>query len=342
MSLITMEGFDAYSNPAGGNPATYVLGRDGVGKAMTCNVSTGYDVGTYWMFSYSIPAALQHNTIIMGHWHLPRGEATPGYYNVFMTDHVSVRWSNGTYGLSVIGPAGTVIHTTPGGIWPAGSGKYIEVKLFVHNTTGYLIVKLEGTTVINLTNIDTQAGASDLVTTATIQGMIYEFTSATTVIDDIYLLNGAGTTNNDFLGDCRVRAILPNGNGAASDWVGSDGNSTDNYLLVDEGYPTDVTNYVEASAVGATDLYAFADVADPAVLGMRVAGWALRTDSVEAKQMSLVARDASANEVEGPATPVNTTQTGLGLVLDKQPNGSNWTAAAANGMQFGFRVKTSL
>jgi hypothetical protein len=319
--------------------STYITGRNGVGKSMRSDFGTGYDVGQYQMWSHSLAVAEQHNTIIHGHWHSPQAAVAPAYYNVCATNHVSIRWSSDG-SLSVVGPLGTVIHTTAAGIWPQGSGKFFEMKLFVNDTTGYIIVKLEGTTVISLANIDTQVGGSDLVTSVTISGMSYEYTGQFTVIDDIYLLNGAGTTNNDFLGDCNVAGILPSGNGTHSDWVGSDGNSTDNYALVDEGFLGVLqSDYVAAYTIGATDTYTFADLSGAIALGVKVAAAALRTDSVEIKQLALVARDAGGTEVESSQVPIQTTRTIVSKVWDKQPDGSDWDLAAANGAEFGIRVK---
>lgn len=76
-------------------------------------------------------------------------------------------------------------------------------------------------------------------------------------MDDLYVLDDSGSTNNDFLGDCRVEALLPDGNGTTNQFNGSDGNSVDNYLLVDEVPADDDTTYVEDSTATNQDLYTF-------------------------------------------------------------------------------------
>lgn len=67
-------------------------------------------------------------------------------------------------------------------------------------------------------------------------------------IDDVYATDGT------FLGPVQVTNIQPSGNGNRSQLVGSDGNSTDNYLLVSDG--SDST-YVESATATEGDSYAF-------------------------------------------------------------------------------------
>lgn len=53
--------------------------------------------------------------------------------------------------------------------------------------------------------------------------------------------------------------LTPNGDGATNNFVGSDGNSTSNYLLVDD-MPLDTADYTGSSTTNEVDLYAFTDL----------------------------------------------------------------------------------
>ena len=77
--------------------------------------------------------------------------------------------------------------------------------------------------------------------------------------DDVYLVD-TSAPNGDFLGDVRVAYLAPNGNGASSQFVGSDLNSVDNYLLVDEVPANDDTDYVQSDVLNNIDTYALADL----------------------------------------------------------------------------------
>lgn len=90
---------------------------------------------------------------------------------------------------------------------------------------------------------------------------------ATIYVDDIALNDTSGSVDNSWCGNGYVVPMAVTGNGDSSQLTGSDGNSTDNYLLVDE-VPPNATDYVEGSVVDQRDLYQLANVSLPA--GMTV------------------------------------------------------------------------
>lgn len=83
--------------------------------------------------------------------------------------------------------------------------------------------------------------------------------------DDLAFNNSTGSFQNSYPGPGRIIHLSPNGNGDNSQWTGSDADSTDNYLLVDETTPDDVTTYVESNTSGQIDDYNIA--ATPAAMG---------------------------------------------------------------------------
>lgn len=86
-------------------------------------------------------------------------------------------------------------------------------------------------------------------------------------IDDIAINDTTGSYNNSWVEDGRIVSLTPNGNGDSSQWVGSDADSTDNYLLVDE-VPVNTSDYVDEDTSGEKDLYAVSDWAVGTVLGI--------------------------------------------------------------------------
>jgi len=77
--------------------------------------------------------------------------------------------------------------------------------------------------------------------------------------DAIYFCDLAGAKNNDYLGDMVVEQITPDGNGNSSNFLGSDADSTDNYLHVDETDPND-SDYIASSTPTDLDLFTFANL----------------------------------------------------------------------------------
>lgn len=73
-------------------------------------------------------------------------------------------------------------------------------------------------------------------------------------LDDIALNDSAGSDNNDLPDDGQIFALYPNANGDSSQFIGSDGNSVDNYALVDEN-PPNGADYVQSNVSTDKDLY---------------------------------------------------------------------------------------
>lgn len=74
------------------------------------------------------------------------------------------------------------------------------------------------------------------------------------IVDDLAFNDASGSFQNTWPGEGEVIVLRPNGNGDNNAWVGSDADSTDNYLLVDE-VPPSSTDYVESNTSGQIDDY---------------------------------------------------------------------------------------
>ena len=135
---------------------------------------------------------------------------------------------------------------------------HIAIKLVVHNTTGAVTVKIDDVTDISVTNVDTQNHAS----LDTISTILFDMPSNFNMkLDDIYILDTTGSApQNDFLGIVRIQTLLPNTDGTYSEFDGSDGNSINNYALVNEQPSDSTSTYVEASVAGKRDSYNFSNL----------------------------------------------------------------------------------
>jgi hypothetical protein len=109
--------------------------------------------------------------------------------------------------------------------------------------------------VLDATGLDTAGPNAELDTSEIRFGGTDD--GARVEIDDLYILDGAGSVNNDFLGDQAVRRLKANGNGTTNTFTGSDADSTDNYLLVLDDNPDDAGSYSGSDGtIGHKDLYA--------------------------------------------------------------------------------------
>ena len=213
----------------------------------------------------------------------------------------------------------------------------IEMKVVIHDTTGSIELRIDGVVELNLTNIDTRSGGTGFVDRIRL-GRNVNFPQFDAFFDDLYVCDTAGSVNNDFLGDVRVEALLPTANGNSSVLVGSDGNSTDNYLLVDEASPNSDTDYVESSAVGDKDTYVFGNLSPSSgtVFGVLVLPYIRKTDA-GIRKMASVAR-VSGTEVDSADKTLSTSYAYMPDVRETKPGGGAWTISDVNGAEFGIKV----
>lgn len=215
---------------------------------------------------------------------------------------------------------------------------YIETKIVINNSTGTLEVRVNGSSTnwISITGQDTQNTANATANTIQLTGVAGGFN---TDIDDLYVCDGAGSTNNDFLGDVRVDCYLPNGNGNSSQLTGSDSNSTDNYLLVDEASQNGDTDYVQSATVNQKDTYAYADMShNPAsIFGVQINMVAKKDDSGNRSICSVIRSGGS--DTDGTSQALSTTYSDYRQISETDPNTSAaWTRTNLNSAEFGVKV----
>ena len=247
---------------------------------------------------------------------------------------------NTNHTLSVVRGDGTVLGTTAAAALVAtNTWYYVEWKVTIDNVAGSYEVKVDGTTVLSGTDVDTQNTANASATNVSLG-----WSGSGTGIgwDDYYIADPSGSQNNNFLTGLKVEPLLPNGNGSSSGWTGSDGDSTDNYLLVDDpasAAPDGDATYVAASAAGTTDTYAFGNLsaATGTVAGV-LATVRARRDDTAARSIAIVTRpgstDHAGSDISMTPSYANTMQ-----LQETNPDTANpWTITEVNASEFGVKV----
>jgi len=211
---------------------------------------------------------------------------------------------------------------------------YIEIKVKIDNTTGTIDCHLDGVSEISGTGLDTQNTGN--ATANQVRLGVGAGATWDCAYDDYYIADGTG--GQTFLGDVRVEALFPNGNGNSSQFVGSDSNSTDNYLLVDETTPNGDTDYVESSTVGNKDTYTYTDLTPGSgtVYAVQPIPYARKSDAGTRSIVS-VAR-LSGTEADSSAETLSTTYQYLPDIRETKPGGGSWTVADVNNSEFGPKV----
>jgi len=251
---------------------------------------------------------------------------------------IHVGWysnTNGSISVRRGGAGGTILGTTVTGLLSSTVWSYIEFKATIHDTTGVVVLKVNGVEVLNLTNQDTRNGANAQVTSLQIYNIVAN--TVGTYWDDIYICDTNGAVNNDFLGDVAVKRLLPSGAGNSTDFTPSAGS---NYACVDEAAVNDDTDYVQSTTVGHKDLYAFGDLPTGTwvIKGVAVNLQAKKPDAGSRTARALTRTGAT--DYEGGDLSVGIAYANLQTFFETNPNtGVAWTHSEVDGAEFGEKVQ---
>ena len=162
-----------------------------------------------------------------------------------------------------------------------------------------------------------------------------------TVVDDLYWDDTTGEAAPAPPPDLRFFPVTVNGNGAYSQLTGSDGNSTDNYLLVDE-IPDDAdATYVGSDIPGLRDSYAMSSVtlepgwAAQAVIGLAQARKLAAEGGLQAK---LFVRYGGAN-LDAAAAALGTSYGLTTARFPLDPAGNGWGQTSIDGLELGIATE---
>lgn len=216
----------------------------------------------------------------------------------------------------------------------SGTWYYIEVKAKNHDTTGTLEAKINGTSVLSLTSLDTKGTALTYYNHVKLYGV-------STVLpryDDLYICNGAGSVNNDFLGPIVVKELRPNADDT-NNFVTASPSAT-HYENVDEAVSDENTSYNQGNAAGAQELYGYDTLSGLAT----VTGVALdsnlrnNTDTDEDFQHYVDSNGTTANSanVTIGVSSFNT----FAYIVELDPDTSSaWTTSGVNAAKFGIELQ---
>lgn len=350
MSLLLLEGFDdgLYLNRwvLDGNAPTFPASRPGSGNGFRHAGGSGDN-----FIKRNLPAGDQHATLTAGfvqsvdgyaagitatdlqraklaHW---MGDAGTVFHVTLSIDNVgALRVWRGLSG------TGTQLGATAVGLIKLNTFHYIEMLVTLSDAAGVIQLWVDNVQVLNLSGLDTKNAGAGAVFDAFSLG--WEQTNPNTPIwDDFYLTNGNGAAPyNGRLGDLVIETRLPNGNGNSSGWTGSDGNSVDNYLLVDENPHNSDTDYVVSAADALLDLYTFQDLAAAAgnIRGVMASG-VVRHEGV-GDNYRLMTRISGANfNGAVQAAPASYAE-GWEIWQLSPATANHWTVAEVNGAEFGM------
>lgn len=356
MSIQRFEGFDHFgittSNPADLTAKNLLPGA---------TASFTYTAGQYGGFSLNTNAATDVLTIP---YVTPVTESFVGFYLYIdaapasvatilefhssdtpaANPHLSLK-INTNLSLEVFRDGSTSILASAAAAITAGEWTFVEMRALVDNVAGAYEVKLDETSLISGSGINTASGT----------GVDYDVNAiilvgAATMLprfDDLVIVDTtvAGSEPITFTGKVTVATLHPDGDGALTDFTGV-GAGAANYDRVHETPgKNDDTNYVQSSTVGDRDLYDFDNI-PPGYAGLTTilavqTSAAVRKAQPGTKQIRTNIRssatDANGSNVELTATYKYT----FPQIEATDPNGGgSWSAAAVNALQAGVEIMT--
>lgn len=339
MALLFIEGFEQYNDEnelgRGGWAGSFssaigniITGRNG-GKAMenrgtTASVTHGFPATDFFVFGHALIVQDRMVALRYMNFYSPGGTLMIALQ---ITAAGEIQILRGT----------TLLEETVGLNLGVDIWYYIELKILIHDSTGTYDLVVDGINVLSDVNQDTRNG------TPTEVNLISFLGSGTLdpAIDDIYILDDAGSDNVDLLGDVRVETVFPDADGATNDFTRFGGGSN-NFEAVDDGTtPDDDTTYNHSITAAHKELYGFAALTGNVgtVFAVDVA-MLVKKEDAGSRTFRLLAR-SNTSEVESVDKSLGVEYRFLDHIFENDPDGGgDWDEAAVNAAQFGFKIQT--
>jgi hypothetical protein len=230
-----------------------------------------------------------------------------------------------------------VVAQTDINYWNQGQRHFVEMKHVVSDTVGLLQARIDEVVVLTQTNVDTKR------TDATVGEVQFGDANGDNLwIDEVYLVNGDGTTPNDYLGDVTVLNKRPIGAGTFTDLTRGGTDSGANWSQLDDDGLGEADD-VRSATADAKDTYDFGALGgtgtDPVHFVMLRAR-AQKSDA-GAKFGRVIMRSGEAgNAIEESASET----LGQGFAhfhhaYNQDPAGVAWTRAKVDAAEPGVKVK---
>lgn len=227
--------------------------------------------------------------------------------------------------IRVLNSAGSTLATSSGPIAIAGSWQHFEVKAFFSSTVGSVEVKLEGSTVLSVTSVNTSPSGLECAIISFSNGTADQF------MKDLVIWNNIGSYVNDWVGTVSTVSVVPSAD-VALNWtpVGA----ANGWSILDNAPPNDA-NYIEAGT--------------PAPAAYRASLTNLLANVTQVKGLYVLQRSRKANGDDGniqvtlhssaatqlgPNQAIGSSFTYYGFASEFDPNTTvAWTPAGVNALE---------
>ena len=238
--------------------------------------------------------------------------------------------------------SGTVLATSTN-IFPMSAARSINTKHTIADSGGIFELKVDGVSWISFVGDTKNAGTNTTTDKTLFSTVASGFTfSDMCVFDDVDATATQGQPNNTYPGDKRCLRLMPNANGTYSDFLGSDGNSVNNYQQVDE-VASSMTDYNGSATSAQKDSYAIEDLplSVSAVVATRVALLAAKSDAGAGGISPLIRENSTDTFGTDFALSTSAAYYASPTYARKPSNNTLWTINDVNGTEIGVRSEAS-
>lgn len=231
---------------------------------------------------------------------------------------------------------GTTVLGTGTFAMTVGAWYYIEINATINSTTGAATVRVNTVDDITVTGTNTQVSGNAFANTIGFAGPAAVGLGGSYQIDDMYINDGSGGVNDDFLGDMKVEGVNVIESGAETEW-GVNILNTPNFECVQ------VLNdglYIQSNTATEKDTYTTSNLnrITGSIAGVQAVLWTRNTDSTVHVIKSLVrisATDYAGSDISISDTAFKAYQE----IWETNPNTAvAWIPAGVNGAEFGVRL----
>jgi hypothetical protein len=228
--------------------------------------------------------------------------------------------------------AGTSLGVSAAGVIVANTWHFVEVGVVINDTTGSVVVKVDGVTVLNLTAQDTNNAVTNVDTIVLGHTQGSSSNSGVIDLDDLYVVDSATT-----LGERRVETLRPSADTATKNWTPNSG--TNNYDRVNESTVDGDTTYVQASTVGTRDLYSIGSLSStPANIdAIQVVSFGEKTDATSRSIYNSI--QSNSVDSDGSSFALAASYGKFERIVANDPSGGGaWTATRVNNLLIGPKI----
>lgn len=235
---------------------------------------------------------------------------------------------NADYSISAYQGDGTLLGSSSAGVFRDLYWQYIEVKVVISATVGEVVVRIDESTVLNLTSKDTKNG-SDYIRKFEISNTFNRHVQW----DDLYI------DDAQFHGDCRVKTFVPDSiSSVNNDFTASAGNKDE---CVDDLPSNNDTDYIYSSTVNHKQTFGITTGSLGTVKGIQLNNHC-RVDAGGSRKITPLIRSNSTN-YSGTEIANNVPEDYKfeSEIWETDPDDSNaWTQTKLEAAEFGLEITT--